>query len=62
LEPDHPPNPPSDLSATLLLREGACRLGGDFRPWYWCTEFGLGDLTPEFFFSPRKPIAYFICS
>jgi hypothetical protein len=22
------------------------------------TEFGLGDLTPEFFFSPRKPIQF----
>jgi len=27
---------------------------GDFR--LGDTEFGLGDLTPEFFFSPRKPI------
>jgi hypothetical protein len=27
-----------------------------FGPGIGDTEFGLGDLTPEFFFSPRKPI------
>src|SRR5262245_12843964 len=27
-----------------------------FGPEIGDTEFGLGDLTPEFFFSPRKPI------
>ena len=29
-----------------------------FGPGIGDTEFGLGDLTPEFFFSPRKPIRF----
>lgn len=56
LEPDHPADPPVISQPPFLSGPELHAAEQVFGPEIGEAEFGLGDLTPEFFFSPRKPI------
>ena len=52
---DHPPNRSGRSLAPFFSGRELQALEEIAGPDIGRTEFGLGDLTPEFFFSPRKP-------
>lgn len=56
MDTDHPPNPSGGFSAPFFSGEELQELEEVAGPEFGRDEFGLGDLTPEFFFSPSKPM------
>jgi hypothetical protein len=56
LEPDHPPNSSGYLPGPFFSGKELEALEEILGPDVGRNLFGMGDLTPEFFFSPSKPI------